>query len=162
MRNHSLLLALSAALILAAGCSRPSAAPAPPPDTRIADEAAIRQADADWAQWAMAKDLDKCMSQYEADAVAFAPGMPAYIGKDNIRKFIAGLLASPHLHLEIHVARVDVARSGDLAMDRGTASATVTGKNGKPATSSSAYVLVWKKQPDGSWKIAADTSASVK
>ncbi len=161
MRNPSLLLALSA-FFLAAGCSHPPAAPAPPPDTRAADEATIRQADVDWSQWAMAKNLDKCMSVYEDDAVLFPPGMPAAIGKDNIRKFIAALLASPQLHLEIHTDSVEVARSGDIAVDRGTASATTVGKNGKPATTTSEYVLVWNKQPDGSWKVAADTSANLK
>ena len=34
--------------------------------------------------------------------------------------------------------------------------------DGKPVTNSSQYVLVWKKMPDGSWKIAADTSANAK
>jgi ketosteroid isomerase-like protein len=36
----------------------------------------------------------------------------------------------------------------------------MNGKNGKPVTSTSQYVLLWKKQPDGSWKILADTSAN--
>jgi len=141
------------------GCSNQ---PVPPPDTRAQDEAAIRALDMNWAQWAMAKDLDKCVSIYEDDAVAFAPGLPAVIGKDNIRKFLSGLVTAQGLQLNIHVATVEVARSQDIAIDRGSVEATMNDKKGKPVTSASQYVLVWKKQADGSWKILADTSASEK
>jgi uncharacterized protein (TIGR02246 family) len=83
------------------------------------------------------------------------------MGKDNIRNVIQRMLAAP-MQLTITVASVDVARSGDLAMDRGTVEAAVADKKGKTTTRTSEYVLVWKKQMDGSWKIAADTSANEK
>lgn len=163
LRTRSRLLALAAFVAcFAAACSNQPAAPAAPPDTRAADETAIRAADANFAQWALAKDLDKCVSLYADDAVAFAPGMPAVSGKDNIRKFISGLLASPGLQLSIHIASVGVARSGDIAIDRGTVDSTITDKKGKATTQTVEYVLVWKKQADGSWRIAADTSANEK
>lgn len=162
-RNRSALFALAAFVAcLAAACSNQPAAPAAPPDTRAADEAAIRAADASFAQWALAKDLDKCVSLYADDAVAFAPDMPAVIGKDNIRKFLSGLTSAPSLQLNIHIASVDVARSGDIAIDRGTVDSTMTDKKGKTTTQTVEYVLVWKKQPDGSWRIIADTSANQK
>src|ERR1700688_4546865 len=113
----------------AAACAQPQ--PAAPPDTRAADEATIRAADADWAKAALAKDLDKCMSYYADDAVFISSGVPAALGKDNIRKNIEGLLSVPGMEMNITVASVDVARSGDLAMDRGTVQATVTDKKGK-------------------------------
>jgi len=110
----------------------------------------------------MAKDLEKCVSLYQDDAVVFAPGMPAVVGKDNIRKFMSGLVNAPGLQISVHVASVDVARSGDIAIDRGTVDSTVTDKKRKAETQTVEYVLVWKKQADGSWKIAADTSANQK
>ena len=159
-RNRRSLLAvagLTAAFTVS--CTQPKQAEAP--DTRAADEATIRTADADWAKAAAAKDLDKCMSYYEDDAVMFTPGAPAVIGKDNIRNVIQRMLAAP-MQLTINIASVDVARSGDLAEDRGTVEASVTDKKGKTSTQTSEYVLVWKKGADGSWKIAADTSANAK
>jgi uncharacterized protein (TIGR02246 family) len=131
------------------------------PDTRVADEATIRAADADFAKAAAAKDLDKCMSLYADDAVFFSSGSPAVLGKDNIRAVIQRMLAAP-MQLKVNIASVDVARSGDLAMDRGTVEAAVTDKKGKTTIQTSEYVLVWKKGPDGMWKIAADTSANQK
>src|SRR5271154_3362814 len=161
-RNRSFSLIFAAAFIacFAIGCSHPR--PAAPPDTRAADEATIRKADADFATFAAAKDLDKAMALYADDAVFFSSGTPAAIGKDNIRKNIQGLMAVPGMQLNITVASVDVARSGDLAMDRGTVEATVTDKKGKSVINTSEYVLVWKKMADGSWKIEADPSANQK
>ena len=145
--------------LLAVSCAQPK--PVETPDTRAADEATIRADDADFAKAAAAKDLDKCMSLYEDDAVFISSGSPAMIGKDNIRTVIQRMLAAP-MQLTIHTASVDVARSGDLAMDRGTVQSAVTDKKGKTTTQTSEYVLVWKKGADGVWKIAADTSANRK
>jgi uncharacterized protein (TIGR02246 family) len=158
---HLPLIAVAFAASLAVSCAQPQQKPAEMPDTRAADEATIRTADADWANAAAAKDLDKCMSYYEDDAVLFSPGSPAVLGKDNIRNVIQRMLSAP-MQLNINVASVDVARSGDLAMDRGIVQAAVTDKKRKTTTQTSEYVLVWKKQADGSWKIAADTSANEK
>ena len=163
MSRHRSSLLMTAAIFVscfAVSCAQRPAEPVAPSDTRAADEAAIRAADADWGKAAAAKDLEKCMSYYADDAILISPGAPAVVGKDNIRKFIQQLLAVPNMQLSITVASVDVARSGDLALDRGSVQATVTGKNGKPATQASVYALTWKKSADGSWKIAADTSAA--
>jgi uncharacterized protein (TIGR02246 family) len=160
-RIHSFSLICAAAFIACFATACAQQQPAAPPDTRAADEATIRAADAEWVKAAAAKDLEKCMSYYADDAVFLSSGAPAAVGKDNIRKNIQGLLAAP-VQMNVSVASVDVARSGDLAMDRGTVEATVTDKKGKSSTSTSEYVLVWKKMADGSWKIEADTSANQK
>jgi len=129
--------------------------------THAADEAAIRAADQDFVQCAEAKDLDKCMSLYADDAVLLGIG-PASIGKENIRKAIQGLISAPNLKITVTTTSVTVAALGDLALDQGTVEVTTTDKKGKPQTSTSQYALTWKKMPDGSWKIAADTSAPLK
>jgi ketosteroid isomerase-like protein len=66
------------------------------------------------------------------------------------------------MQLALNITSVDVARSGDIAIDRGSVAATVTDKKGQAITQNSEYVLVWKKQADGSWRIFADTSADRK
>ena len=145
-----------------AGCSSQPAAPTGSPDTRAADEAAIRSADADWGKAATAKDLDKVMSYYMDDAVLFAPKAPASVGKDSIRKGWQGLLSAPGLQMTITPSTVDVARSGDIAVERGSYNVVTTDKKGKPATDTGQIVIVWKKQADGNWKVAADTNADDK
>lgn len=160
MRPRSLLLAATAVFVASfAACSQP---PAAPPDTRAADETAIRAASDVWNQAAATKDLDKSVSVYTDDAVLFAPKAPAAVGKDNIRKAWQGLLAAPGLQLTVTATGIDVARSGELAVERGTYQVVTTDKKGKPSTETGQLVVVWKKQADGSWKVAADTNADDK
>ena len=158
-RAPSLVVAASFAVALIAGCSQ---APGPPMDTRKADEAAITAAGVALAQAAEAKDLDKCMSFYVDDPVLFVPGERAVIGKDAVRQAFAGFLGVQTLKLETSGLIIDVAQSGDLAFERGSYSNTITDAKGKTTTETGKLALVWKKQADGSWKIAADTNASDK
>jgi uncharacterized protein (TIGR02246 family) len=165
-RNLRLVFATVAAVCFAVGClqnfQKPGEQSPAMADTRAADETAIRAGDADFVKAAETNDLDKAMSLYADDAVFLGSGVPAQVGKENIRKVIQGLLAAPGLHFTVNITSVTVARSGDLAMDQGTVEETATDKKGKTVTNTSQYVLVWKKMPDGSWKIAADTSANRK
>jgi uncharacterized protein (TIGR02246 family) len=161
-RPRSLLLAATAAFTASFAVSCSQQQPAAPPDTRAADAATIQAADADFAKAAAAKDLDRVTAPYLNDAVLFSPGTPAVIGKDNIRKSFERMLAAPNMQFVFSNVTVDVARSGDLAEDRGSMQVTVTDKKGKSTTQTGQYVLVWKKQANGSWKIAADTSANDK
>ena len=158
--NRSVLVMAAAFSACLAACSPQQ--PTAPPDTRAADAAAIQQADADWAKAAEAKDLDKMVAPYLDDAVIFPSSGLAVVGKDNIRKFFSRIAEGPNMRFAFSNVTVDVARSGDLAEDRGSMQVTVTDKKGKTTTQTGQYVLVYKKQADGSWKVAADTSANDK
>jgi uncharacterized protein (TIGR02246 family) len=153
----SLVAILAFALI--AGCSQ---APAPPTDTRKANEAAITAAGVALGQAAEAKDIDKCLSFYVDDPVLFVPGAPAVVGREALRKAWQQFFNVQALKLETSGVIIDVAGSGDLAFERGSYSNTITDAKGKTITEAGKLVLVWKKQTDGSWKIAADTNASDK
>ena len=164
--SHKRHLALTLAAGLLAGlmvaCLDKPGAPAPPPDARAADEAAIRANDEHFARAAQAKDLDRAVAHYMDDAVLFAPGSPAVVGRNNIRKYFQPIINGPAMQFTFSDVKVDVARSGDIAEDQGSFEARGRDAQGKPTTQKGMYVLVWKKQADGSWKIAADTSANEK
>jgi uncharacterized protein (TIGR02246 family) len=152
---------LAALAICLAACAQQQQAIQQPPDTRAANAAAIRALDDSFGKLAAAKEFDKCAAYYMDDAVLFAPGVPAVIGRDNIRAFFVRAFSAPNAaQFAITIAGIDVAKSGDLAEDRGTYQSTTTDKKGKTTTVDGHYVLVWKKQADGSWKVAADTSAN--
>ena len=102
------------------------------------------------------------MSFYVDDPVLIVLGAPAVVGKDALRKTFQGFLAVQALKLETSGLIIDVARSGDLAFERGSYSNTITDAKGKTTTETGKLALVWKKAADGSWKIAADTNASDK
>ncbi len=55
---------------------------------------------------------------------------------------------------------MEVARSGDLAYVSGNYEFNEQDNGGKPITDKGKYLEVWKKQPNGSWKCAADMFSS--
>jgi uncharacterized protein (TIGR02246 family) len=124
---------------------------------RAADEAAIRAASAAWSQSATAKDLDKAVSFYADDALILPEKAPAVRGNENIRKNWAPLLALPGPGLSWQTSALEVARSGELAYETGTYNFVTTDKAGKSTDYKGKYLVIWKKQSDGSWKVAVDT-----
>ncbi|HEV8383495.1 MAG TPA: DUF4440 domain-containing protein [Candidatus Acidoferrales bacterium] len=144
------------ALVVLAGCAQqPPAQPPPPADTRAADEAAIRTAATDWFKAAAAKDLEKTLSYYTDDASMFPPNGPIATGAEARRKVWMEMLAAPDLVFSGASTKVEVARSGDIAYETGTFEESFKAK-GKPVKVVGKYVVVWKKQPNGQWKAAAD------
>src|SRR5271169_4397369 len=74
-------------LLFASACTQP-----PPPDTRAADEAAIRAADAQWSKTAAAGDLEGTVAYYADDASVLAPNAPIASGKPAVHAVWAALM----------------------------------------------------------------------
>jgi uncharacterized protein (TIGR02246 family) len=160
-RSRSSIWILVAITLIAAACAQQPQQPAEPPDTRAADEAAIRSAAKDWAAAAQAKDADRFASFYMEDATLLLEDAPDFSGKAAIREAIAGMMQDPAFALSFETTKVGVARSGDIAYETSTYSITTTDpKTKKPMTETGAGVVVWKKQPDGSWKVQLDIPVS--
>jgi uncharacterized protein (TIGR02246 family) len=156
-RSTTLLLTALFAMGLTVACAEQTAQkPAAPPDTRKADEAAIRAASADWSKASQAKDLDKATSYYVDDAVFMVNNGAMVKGKDAIKMAWKSELATPGPGLTFQTTYVEVARSGDLAYEYGTYDEKTEVAKGKVKDEKGKYVVVWKKQPDGSWKAAVD------
>ena len=134
--------------------------PAAPPDTRAADEAAIRKADVDWSNAAQTNKVDAWVAFYSDDATVLPPNEPMASGKDAIHKSIEGLLGLPGLNLKWEPKKIEVSKSGDMAYSFGTYEMSMTDPKGTPVMDKGKYVEVWKKQTDGSWKCAVDTYSS--
>jgi uncharacterized protein (TIGR02246 family) len=145
------LLAVLAALSLSAACQPQAAA-----DTRVADEATLRNLDAEWSKAAGAKDIDKTVSYYSDDALVMPSNSPVLQGKAAARAMWQAMFNMPGFGGGWKATKVDVARSGDLAYVTGTYEINETDSNGKPKTDKGKYLEVWKKQADGSWKCVAD------
>lgn len=128
-----------------------------PPDTRATDEQAIRQAsDVDWLNAARAKDVERVLSFYAADAAVLPPNTPMVSGKKAIRATWSKFVGTPGFAINWQTSRVEIARAGDLAYQLATFEVSVTDPRGKPVTDRGKYIAVWKKQPDATWKVVAD------
>jgi ketosteroid isomerase-like protein len=134
------------ALLVTAACST-----TPSADSRAADEAAIRKADSDSLQAIASKQLDATVAFYDDAATLFIPNAPIVTGTDEIRRAWVQMFAVPSFSLTPKTTRIEIARSGDLAYMQGVYDATANG-----TTDRGKFVVVWKKQADGAWRIAAD------
>lgn len=152
-----LLATVAGLLFLAPACQQQ---PPQAPDTRAADEQALRDLENDWSKVAAAKDLDRFLGFYADDASVFEPNQPVKTGKEAIRADLTKFLATPGLTMNFQTVKVEVARSGDIAYTYGTYTSSKTGPKGKPVEDKGKYVTVYKKQPDGKWKAVADIDNS--
>lgn len=159
MKNFRLGL-MGLALTLLWACATQPAPPDNPPDTRAADEAAIRELDKEWTAAAQAKDPAKFASFYADDAVLMLEATPLISGKVAISESLGAMMQDPNFALTFAPTRIDVARSGDLASDQGIFEMTNSDqKTKKPVVTKGKYVVVWKKQ-DGTWKAIVDAPIS--
>ena len=124
-------------------------------DTK-AIEQDLRDLDDQWSTAARAKDLEKTVSFYSADAIVMPPNAPAATSSEAIRKGWQDLLASPGLVISWKTTKVEVAKSGDLACLSGTYELTMNDASSKPVNDHGKYVEVWEKQSDGKWKCGTD------
>jgi len=128
-----------------------------PPDTRVLDERAIRDADAATLKAAQANDVNGAVASYADDADWLPPNAPMVHGKTAIRAGWAKLMGNPGFTIDWQINKLEVARSGELAYAIYTCQMALDGANGTPITDQGKDMAVWKKQSDGSWKIVADT-----
>ncbi len=128
----------------------------PPPDTRAADEAALRKADADWAATAQARNASGWISYYAAYAMVMPPNSKPAITQQDIATAIQGLMKLPDLTIGWRPVKVEVSRAGDLAYIQGTYDLSFTGPKRKKVSDHGKYIEIWRKQSDGSWKCIVD------
>jgi uncharacterized protein (TIGR02246 family) len=149
-----LLCATVAAILSLTGCQQQAP---PAPDTRAADETAIRAACDDFMKAVVAMDAAKAASFYTDDAVTMWPDAPPVQGKENTQKYFEGMFQTKPENVTFNVAKVEVAKSGDVAYEWGTGKLTVKDKKGKATEMTYKSLTAWMKQADGTWKITVDT-----
>jgi ketosteroid isomerase-like protein len=155
MKRHSSITVLIGCCLalLAIRCNQQQK---PTTDTRAADEAAIRQSDIAWSKVAEAKQLDAHNTYFLEDAVVLAPNEAMTAGKGAIRKMVGDMFATPGFAVKWQPTKVEAARSGDIGYSLGTYELSMNDPKGRPMADRGKYVTVWKKQADGSWKVAVD------
>ncbi len=137
-------LFLVALLVFATGGCTPTA------DVE-ADEAAIRSAlDIGMLGAAKEKNVEGVLVYYTDDASLLPPDAPTASGKEAIRAVWTQLLANPAVSWQ--TTRVEVSSAGDLAYATGTYEITVDASEDNPVSEIGKWVVVLKKQSDGTWK----------
>jgi len=124
------------------------------------DVAAIRAADAGWLKAFIARDLEKSVAFCDEQGSMLVPNAPIVRGKKAIAKMIAAGFALRDYKLAWHPDRAGVARSGELGYTSGKYKVSFKDASGKRIFDRGKYLMVWKKQPDGAWKVMFDMNNS--
>jgi len=118
---------------------------------------ALHNVEARWVQEAAKKDYALAASHYADDGVLILPGAPPIKGKEALLEGWKTMVADPNFKLAFEASRVEVAKSGDMAVTSGSFTLTMTdAKTKQPVTDHGAYVTVYKKQGNGEWKAILD------
>ena len=116
--------------------------------------AAIETANAKFSQVFARGDAGALAAMYTPDAIAFPPDSEMIRGNEAIGTFWKttrdGGVQSATL------TTVDVERSGDVAYEVGQVSLTIQPVGKEQTTAAAKYVVVRKRQSDGSWRLHRD------
>jgi ketosteroid isomerase-like protein len=105
-----------------------------------------------WRQWAQSTtNLEKFASYLSAEATFYAPGAPAHRGAEAFKRAFSELSKVPGFSLTWTAEKAEVSNGGDLGYSTGMYIATFG-----ETTDKGKYVTIWRKQPDGSWKVVED------
>ena len=92
---------------------------------------------------------------YADDAIVLPPEAAVVKGNAAIKEFWSGMAAFKPTDWKLATEEVEV--HGDVAIETGTYSLKLTPPGAKEAIADNGkYMVVWKRQSDGSWKIYRD------
>ena len=115
----------------------------------------LKQIEGEFMKAAQERGAAGYMSYYAEDAVELPDGAPAIVGKASIAKGM-GFLDEKSNRLTWSATGADISSSGDLGYTWGSYEFLSSDKEGKQHVERGKYITVWKKQGDGSWKVAVD------
>lgn len=104
----------------------------------------------------IAGDTERYLTLITDDAVLMPPNGPAVFGKDSIRSWNQEM--SRQFHIRDYASRDDeVVVADDWAFRRASVDWTLTSTaNGKAVRDLGKFIIIYRRQPDGSWKVARD------
>jgi ketosteroid isomerase-like protein len=114
------------------------------------DISAIRAAEKALAEAFESPDLTAWVDFYTGDAIFVGPGVPAIEGRSAL------LNAAPQISISsMEIAAASTLGAGDFAATLGRAS-WVSGPKGSDARVRRRFLMVWRREPDGRWRIARE------
>jgi ketosteroid isomerase-like protein len=121
---------------------------------------AIRAADAAWLKAFRAKDLEASVAFLDANGSMLVPHAPIVTGKKAVKRLIAAGFALKDYKLAWRPNKAGVARSGELGYTSGKYKVSFKDASGRTIFEKGKYLMVWKKQKSGDWKVLFDMNNS--
>lgn len=165
MKAYVAIPASFALALSVSACDR-AAAPAdgnaaPVAQASAADSEAVKKSFADFNAAIAARDVDAIRGHYANDAVMVLPGQAPLKGIDAIMADYQGFAADP-AGKYVPGEESTFVSSGDIAYAEVTYRSSFTNPATKAVETSERFNLtVYKKQPDGSWKVVRDVNSEM-
>jgi uncharacterized protein (TIGR02246 family) len=151
MRSVSLTGVAAGALFIAVGgCNTKSSG------GLEAARMALRDADSAYAQAMFGKDRSVFVGFYTDDAIAYPPAEATAASPDSIGALADALWSQPDFGGSARPVALEVSDDGTMGYTLNTVELNTTGPGGSRATQQIRDFHVWRRQPDGSWRIAID------
>ncbi|NIM57310.1 MAG: DUF4440 domain-containing protein [Pseudomonas stutzeri] len=135
--------------VSAAGCAAPQ-----PESTALTDEdvAAIRESVATMVRLSLANDCQGTFNLWAEDGMLLPPNGPPVVGRAEMIAMCESMTITEFVSTPVEIDGRD-----DLAYVRGehSWSFTVEGVD-EPLGESGKWIMIWRKQPDGTWLITHD------
>jgi uncharacterized protein (TIGR02246 family) len=118
-------------------------------------QSAVRALDAEFIRNANAGDATALTGAFYAkDAVLLAPGAPRLNGAEAIRGFWQAFIDGGVK--DVSIETTDLEEAGDLAYGLGTYTCTMPAPGGERVRDTGKFIVVYRRQADGAWKVIAD------
>ena len=125
------------------------------PNDAATVQKAIDASEAKWSAALMKGDTAALMSVYAEDAITMAPNAKRATGRAAVSQMYAETMKEVKFPA-VSIKSDDVIVSGDYAIETGTYRMTMQPKAGKSMDDVGKFITIWKKQPDGQWKMIRD------
>jgi ketosteroid isomerase-like protein len=124
-------------------------ATAAPQSSTLETLAKLREA---WVRDLRTKQIEPILKFYAPDAAFLQPNGERITGSAALRTLFQTIMATFNSDLTLHSQNLET--SGDLAYDSGDFQETLTTiSTGAKISSKGCYVIIYKRQPNGSWQI---------
>ena len=155
------LLMLTALVVTACGGSSDSSTDNTSSDMVAGDSASMEQwqielieADRGFNRAVQTTGLGAWLFAFGSDGMLISGGR-TFVGREGIRRAVLPLFADPEFELTWDPTFATVGPSGDLGYTIGTYEMTTGGEVG-PLHETGSYLTVWRRKPNGDWKVEAD------
>jgi ketosteroid isomerase-like protein len=118
-------------------------------------EESLKAADRAFDKATLERGLDGWMSWFAADAQVNSPeGMLK--GKAALRGFYAKMFARKEFSIRWQPLHAEASKDGTLGYTLGSAEISFRDEKGVLQKRPGRYLTVWRRQPDGGWKVISD------
>ena len=124
------------------------------------DSSALLSADRAFNDATATRGLDGFLSFLADDVATLRPDLPILTGKKTLAEAWTPLLTNPALSIRWKPLMGRMSAGCDFGYTIGSYEITRTDAQGRRVSGTGKYVTIWRRQADGSWKVAFDSGVS--